>query len=79
MKNKTKLIDYIDKELEDIKRYIRERAKCYENVDDEVLFDLDMDKYPVSDYDVEDRENHNFDLGALYQLNKILKLIKDEK
>jgi hypothetical protein len=75
-----KIKDYILAELSDIETYITVRAKEYSTYySKEALFDLGMDKEPVCSYSQEDFANHNFDLGAWYQLNNILKLIEDGK
>jgi hypothetical protein len=71
------LNDYLDQEIENTKEQIIERAKSfYEYVaisdyNEDDLFDIDMDKGVVSNYDYEEKENHAYDLGVLKTLEDI--------
>lgn len=79
-----KLKKYLKNELENIEEFIIERAKLH--IDENLsyakmrskyeLFDLDMDKFPVSDYDQEEISNHSFDLGAMIAIKNVIKEIE---
>jgi hypothetical protein len=70
-----KINKYIENQIRDTKNYIITRAREYAEafiVDD--LFDIDCDKFPVSLYDMEDMNNHNYDLGRLKTLEELKNL-----
>jgi hypothetical protein len=85
MQNIDEIRKYIESEINSIEGIVCERARRYlgDSIidDNEIIMDynvlnLDMDEYPVTDYDFEDYANQNFDIGALYQLKNILKLLQ---
>ena len=56
-------------------KHIKQRAELFVpniKIDGPILRDLDMDQYPISIYDLEDRENHNFDLGGYYAIKEFI-------
>lgn len=71
------IINYIKEELIDTKQSIIDRASIYRDKtwDIEDLFDIDMDKYPVSHFNIEDLCNHNYDLARYNTLKEILNKI----
>lgn len=67
--------NYIEKQIKEVKDIMIMRAREYAEafiVDD--LFDIDCDKFPVSLYDMEDMNNHNYDLGRLKTLEELKNL-----
>lgn len=57
---------YIENQIRDTKTHMIKRAREYAQVfivDD--IFDIDCDKFPVSEYDREDYCNHWYDMGRL--------------
>ena len=63
------------KQISDVKEIILERAKTYTDLSEihlSDLYDVDMDKGIVVDYDQQDRENHAHDLGKLYILENLI-------
>ena len=86
------LIDYLNSEKEETLKHIYERAeyalKTFTNTNEkafnpeeykEALFDLDMDMEPVTLYDWEEREHHNYDLGKYLLIERIFNQIKERK
>jgi hypothetical protein len=73
------LKNYLETEIKVVKTIIEDRSKDYSfEVVEEDLYDIDMDKYPVNQYDQNDSENHNYDMGRLKTLEEILKKIADD-
>jgi len=78
-----KILEHIEKELEEVKYHIETRyAFDYKNdsrYEEGNLYDLNMDKYPVRNYDQEEMTNHAFDLGKYYTLIRLKELISETK
>lgn len=74
-----KILEHIEKELEEVKYHIETRyASDYKNdsrYEEGNLYDLNMDKYPVCNYIREEISNHAFDLGKYYTLIRLKELI----
>ncbi len=63
------LIEKLENNIEELKEFIHTRALQYDDsidIDNADLYDINMDKEPISNFDNEDLSNHNFDLGAYY-------------
>jgi len=74
------IINKLQKEIEEIKDIIRQRAQVYdEGVSDdeiELLSSIDFDKsYIVRYFDYEALENHNFDVGFIHGLKKAIRIL----
>jgi len=82
------LLEKLEQSKQEIKNYIIQRARMYIDNGEELsdkyidknyeLYDIDMDKEPICNYDSEDMSNHTFDLGGLYQLKWIIKDVKNK-
>lgn len=74
------LNDYLDQEIKETKEFIKKRAEYYSELykkeyKEEDLYDLGMDKGVVVNYDQEDMENHNYEIGKLKTLESIKRII----
>ena len=75
------ILKFIKEQLKQAVKHIKERGAIYSSVptyEEEHLFDLDMDKYPVSEYDREELENHAYDLGRYYAFKEALEYLEKE-
>ncbi len=74
------LNDYLNQEIKETKEFIKKRAEYYSELykkeyKEEDLYDLGMDKGVVVNYDQEDMENHNYEIGKLKTLESIKRII----
>ena len=75
------LIEHLEREAEEAKRFIVERAKDNNETelsddDMEELFNIDGTGYIFMTYDMEDMGNHNFDLGIYKGLTYSIEKLK---
>jgi hypothetical protein len=68
MKTTKQIIDFIEEEISSVKHIIDERANIEGITDKSNLYELEGNPYD----DSENRENHEYDLGTLYTLTRIL-------
>ena len=77
LKYRKHLIEFLENAINVTKKRIINRANFYlPDFHHEDLFDLDLDKEPVTFYDQEDYANHAFDMGQLTVYQEILDKIK---
>lgn len=73
--NREELIKHIKSEIQDTQKIMLDRAEMY-NIDKSIILLFDTDFSP--EFDAEDSDNHNYDLGRIITLKEILKLLKND-
>lgn len=78
--NKQELTEHLQGELQELIDMIEIRCSQYDKPTKwEDIYAIDCNEYPVCDFDSEDLENHNFDLGAYYTIKRLLEYIKNSE